>query len=155
MGMRIVQAAGLSGALTATALLCGCASREGYAREPESRAVMNSARTQFFGPTADDAYYPITRPDERKRVRDLLIYGKMKVIENDFDDLERALNGTGNSLSLFGDLGVLGLNGIGAVTGGAHTKAVLAAASGGIVGAQGAVSKDLYYQRTLPAILAQ
>jgi hypothetical protein len=151
----IVQAVGRPFSLILTLLLSGCASLQGYAREPESPKLLSDQRTMFFGADADTGYYAATTASERKRLRDLLIYGKMKVIENDFDDLERALNGTGNSISLFGDLTVLGLNSIGAVTGTAHTKAALAAASGGIVGAQGAVSKDLYYQRTLPAILSQ
>ena len=50
---------------------------------------------------------------------------------------------------------VLTLAGLGATTGDAATKAALAAASAGVVGAQGAISKDLYYQRTLTALLAQ
>ena len=47
------------------------------------------------------------------------------------------------------------LSGLGATTGGAATKAALAAASAGVIGAQGVISKDLYYQRTVPALLAQ
>lgn len=148
----MLKSVALAGAFIA---LAGCASLEGYARDPESPALVARARDAFFGENADASYYAAASAADRKRVRDFLIYGKMRVIENDFDDLERTLNGTGNRVSLFGDLAVLGLNGVGAVTGGAETKAALAAASGGIVGAQGAISKDLYYQRTLPAILAQ
>ena len=155
MDARIVPAAMLPAIIFVTVGLSGCASLEGYAREPESPGLIKGARDTFFGPNADHDYYEASTAEARKRVRDFLIFGKMKVIENDFDDLERALNGTGNRVSLLGDLAVLSLNGVGAVTGGAHTKAALAAASGGIVGAQGAVSKDLYYQRTLPAILTQ
>jgi hypothetical protein len=142
-------------ALIASATLSGCASVEGFARDPESPATIAAARESFFGLRADDPYYAAPDAEERKRIRDLLVYGKMKVIEIDFDALERTLNGTGNRVALLGDLGVLGLNGIASVTGGAQTKAALAAASGGVVGAQGAISKDLYYQRTLPAILTQ
>jgi hypothetical protein len=139
---------------SATAV-AACSSLEGYPREPETPGQISLLRNAFYGPHADDGYYSESDPLKRKWRRDVLIYGKMGVIESDFDDLERALNGTGNSVSIFGDLGVLTLNGIGAVTGGKSTKAALSAASAGIVGAQGAISKDLYYQRTLPAILAQ
>src|SRR5262249_46089227 len=60
-----------------------------------------------------------------------------------------------NGFGLATDLIVLGLNAAGAVVGGAEAKSALAAASGGIVGAKGAVDKDLFYQKTLPALIAQ
>ncbi|WP_404712415.1 hypothetical protein [Sphingomonas sp. MMS24-J13] len=87
--------------------------------------------------------------------RNNIINGRMEVIEDDFDTLERALNASSNSLSIGSDLAVLALNGLAATTGGSATKAALAAASGGIVGAQGAVNKDLYFKSTLPALLAR
>lgn len=155
MNRSVSRGVRLPAIVIAAGALTSCASLEGYAREPEPPAVINTAREAYYGAYADQAYNAATDPAERKRIRDLLIYGKMGVIEHDFDDLERQLNSTGNSVSLVGDLAVLSLSGIGSVTGGKSTKAALSAASAGIVGAQGAISKDLYYQRTLSAILAQ
>jgi hypothetical protein len=40
-------------------------------------------------------------------------------------------------------------------TGNAATKAALGAASTGIIGANAAINKDLYYQKTIPALLTQ
>jgi hypothetical protein len=41
------------------------------------------------------------------------------------------------------------------VAGAAVTKAALNVASGAVTGAEGAISKELYYQRTLPALISQ
>jgi hypothetical protein len=49
----------------------------------------------------------------------------------------------------------LATNAVATVTGGEVTKAALAAGSAFMVGTQGAISKDLFYQRTIPALLAQ
>jgi hypothetical protein len=47
------------------------------------------------------------------------------------------------------------LAGLTATAGGATTKAALGAASAGVIGANAAINKDLYYQKTIPALLTQ
>ncbi|HEV2268669.1 MAG TPA: hypothetical protein VGR92_04350 [Steroidobacteraceae bacterium] len=136
------------------AALSGCASINGYQRTPESSAVIQARRISYYGLHADDAYYAASA-NSRQAIRDELVYGKMQVLEDDFLEFERSLNSAGNYVSLGSDLTVLVLNGVAATTGGATTKSALAAASAGIVGAQGAVNKDLYYQKTLSAIISQ
>ncbi|UIF89361.1 hypothetical protein [Cupriavidus sp. UYPR2.512] len=53
------------------------------------------------------------------------------------------------------DLTTLVLNGLGATTGTATAKAALAAASAGVIGAKGVINTDVFYQKTLPALVAQ
>jgi hypothetical protein len=79
----------------------------------------------------------------------------MRGYDIEFDNFEKALYGNANVVSTGGDLVVLALGAVGATTGGAEAKAALSAASGAVAGAQAAISKDLYYQRTIPALLAQ
>ncbi|HEX8668999.1 MAG TPA: hypothetical protein VF727_11585 [Allosphingosinicella sp.] len=149
----------LARALPAILVLTGCTSLQGYASRPDGPGYISEKRHAYFtdlGPGSIEATYNSARIEtDRRRLRDEIVYARMDIIEYDFDALERALNGTGNGVILGGDLAVLAANGIGATTGGEQTKAALNALSGGIVGAQGAISKDLYYQRTLPALLAQ
>ena len=94
-------------------------------------------------------------PDARRQLRDAIVYDKMHLSEIVFNRFQEHLWGDNNLVSGGGDLLALTLNGLGATTGTAATKAALAAASAGVVGAQAAISRDLYYQRTLPALLAQ
>jgi hypothetical protein len=138
----------------ASTALGGCASVNGYQKSPEPSSVIKARHVQYYGMDADAAYYSASG-DARQVLRDQLVYGKMQVLEDDFIDFERSLNSAGNYVSLGSDLTVLVLNGIAATTGTAATKSALAAASAGVVGAQGAVNKDLYYQKTLSALICQ
>jgi hypothetical protein len=138
----------------ASTTLGGCASVDGYQKSPEPSSVIKSRHLTYYGVNADAAYYSASG-DARQVLRDQLVYGKMQALEDDFIDFERSLNSAGNYVSLGSDLTVLVLNGIAATTGTAATKSALSAASAGVVGAQGAVNKDLYYQKTLSALICQ
>ncbi len=50
---------------------------------------------------------------------------------------------------------MIGVSGAGAVVGPAGTKSILAAISGGITGSKQSVDKHLYYEKTMPAMMAQ
>jgi len=134
--------------------LTSCAAVEGFQKTPEASSTTEARRSLYYGEHADDAYYAAA-PADRQKVRDELVYGKMQVLEDDFLDFERSLNSSGNYVTAGSDLAVLLLNGVAATTGGLAAKSALSAASGGIVGAQGVVNKDLYYQKTLPALVSQ
>jgi hypothetical protein len=79
----------------------------------------------------------------------------MNAYESSYSDFKRRLNGDNNIFNLGTDLTVLTLAGVAATTGSLATATALAAASAGVIGAKGAINSDLYFQRTLPALLAQ
>ena len=88
-------------------------------------------------------------------MRDEIILSRIHVYDMEFSRFQRLLAGSSNVASVGSDFAVLTLNGLATVTGGTATKSALSAASGGIVGAQGNVNKDLFYQKTIPAIISQ
>jgi hypothetical protein len=135
--------------------LSGCSSLSGYANHPETPAAIAQRASKYFGPDAEKNYDAAQTDAARQSERNKLVYGKIQVFGDEFQKLERALNTSGNSISVGGDLAIFALNGLAATTGGPETKSALSTASAGILGAQGAINKDLYYQRTLPALLAQ
>jgi hypothetical protein len=92
---------------------------------------------------------------ELSQYRDTVVYRRMEVIDIYYYDFESKLTGAYNGIDLGGDLIALILNGLGATTGNAATKAALAAASAGVIGAKGTVNTDLFYQKTLPALVAE
>jgi hypothetical protein len=79
----------------------------------------------------------------------------MRAYDITFADFEKRLYGDGNAVTLGSDLVALALTGLIATTGNAATKSALGAASTGVLGAKAAIDKDLYYQKTIPALLAQ
>ena len=137
--------------------LTGCAAINAYPDNPDSSATLQGLRTTYFGATADDAYNAMapTDADKRKALRDTIVLNRIRAFDAEFSLFQRALTSDNNWFSTGTDLTAFALNGFGAVTGTAATKSALAAASSGVMSAQGAVNKDLYYQKTISAIVTQ
>src|SRR5208337_1558789 len=102
-----------------------------------------------------DQYYAETNPNVREALRDRVVLGQMRAYDIQFASFQREIYGNSNLVSAGADIVVLAANAVATVSGTAVTKAALAAGSAGVVGTQGAISKDLFYQRTIPALLAQ
>jgi hypothetical protein len=142
--------------LTAAALqLTSCASVSGFPNDPENTSAVLASLQPYFDPSIDVQYYAESDAAKRRLLRDMIVINQIRGYDIVFANFERELYGNGNGVAVGGDLAILALNGFGAVAGVAATKAALAAASAGVLGAQGAINKDLYYQRTIPALLAQ
>lgn len=136
-------------------LIVGCASIEGFPHDPEDSATTLTALSPFFDGSEEAKYTQTDNPAIRQQLRDSIVLGRVRAYDIEFDAFERQLYGSGNAITTGSDLIVLILSGLAATTGDAGTKAALAAASAGVVGAKGIINKDLYYQRTIPALLAQ
>jgi hypothetical protein len=91
----------------------------------------------------------------QQQYRDTVVYRRIEVIDLYYYDFESKLSGAYNGLDVGADLAALALNGLGAVTGSAATKASLAAASAGVIGSKSVISTDIFYQKTLPSLIAQ
>jgi hypothetical protein len=72
-----------------------------------------------------------------------------------YSTFKRSLAADANSITTGADLLGLALAALVATTGNATTKAALGAAATGVLGAKGVINTNLYFQRTLPALLAQ
>lgn len=136
--------------------LVGCAPLLGYPRDPEDTdATLVSLQQYFNGSKQTDYFNPQNNAAARARIRNEIILGRLHAYDITFSDFEKRLYGDGNGVTLGGDLTALILTGLTATTGGAATKSALGAASTGVLGAKAAIDKDLYYQKTVPALLAQ
>ncbi len=136
--------------------LAACAPLSGYAENPEDTDVVIETLMPYFSGEYEKTYYAFSPGDPgRLALRNTIIINRMRVYEINFLRFKKSLWGDANAIAAGGDLLVLALTGLAATTGNAGTKSALAAASAGIVGAQGAINKDIYYQRTLPAVLSQ
>ena len=145
IGVTLVLAAGL---------LPSCAPLRGIPDDPEDTAATLTILQTYFVP---DKIMEYENADSQTRLslRNKIVLNRMLAYDITFSDFKRRLAGDANSVTLGGDLLILALGGLTATTGGAATKAALGAASAGIAGAQAAINRDLYFQRTLPALLAQ
>lgn len=142
-------------------LACGgCTSLSGYADDPQPDAALAALRTKYFSPEVNDCYNAGDCRSAlgiagKQAIRDDVVLNRMHVYDMEFTLLIRNLSGGNNILSVGSDLTALTLNGLAATTGNAPTKAALAAASAGVIGANGAINKDLFYEKTVPALVTQ
>jgi hypothetical protein len=138
--------------LVSSATACGAI--RGYPENPED----NDAAIGKLSASAEAArmqYEEAVNTQVRTALRNRIAYAKLQIQEILFTNFQSQLWSDNNIFNTGGDLVLLILSGLGATTGDATTKAALSAASAGIVGARGVISKDIFYQRTLTAILAQ
>ena len=94
------------------------------------------------------------KPDSAKRAyRNEVISGRMMTIDMQYSLYQKAMysQSVGSNVGL--DVVELGLGGAGALVGGG-TSQILSAVSGGIAGTQSSIDKTLFFDKTLPAILA-
>jgi hypothetical protein len=140
-------------------LLAGCAAFSGYPTNYQDDTEVLTADQPFLG--ADVRTIGNSQSDQarggltQQQYRDTVVYRRMEVIDVYYYRFESRLTGTYNGLDVGADLTALILNGLGATTGNAATKAALAAASAGVIGAKGTVNTDLFYQKTLPALVSE
>jgi hypothetical protein len=136
-------------------LLIGCAPLVGYPKDPENTEATLAALAPYFNGIAETDYLATADVTLRTGKRNGIVLVRMRAYDIEFSDFERSLYGEGNEATLGSDLVGLILGGLTATTGNAATKAALGAASAGVIGAKAAIDKDLYYQKTIPALLAQ
>ncbi|MEP6663559.1 MAG: hypothetical protein ABJC04_07830 [Verrucomicrobiota bacterium] len=90
-----------------------------------------------------------------KMERNQILGELMLVIDASHGRMERNLRGGKTGFDLLADFAELGLTGAAAVTGGAETKAILAAIATGVKGADLAINKRVFQDQALEAIQAQ
>lgn len=135
-------------------LLCSlsaCASMTGFPADPAGRSDLGG----YYGPQSE-AKYDNAGADvvARTTARNEIVRKRMHGYDLEYSDFKRALARDANGIGVGGSLAVLTLSGLAATSGHVGTANALAAASAGIVGGQGVVNKELYYQKTLPALMA-
>jgi hypothetical protein len=140
-------------------LLSACEALSGYPASVQDDAAVINADQPYFSPNVRSIGESPLDSDRggltQRQYRDMVVYRQLEAIDLRYFEFEAALTSTYNTLDVAADLAVLVLSGFGATTGGAATKAALAAASAGIVGAKTVVQTDVFYQKTLPALIVQ
>ncbi len=137
-------------------LLSACASIQGYPTDPEATKKTLANLTPYFDGTEEKNYEAFgLGTDDRTKKRNEIAFGRMRAYDIEFSKFERQLYGASNTITVGTDLVGLALGGLTATVGSAATKAALGAASAGVLGANTAINKDLYFQKTIPALIAQ
>lgn len=140
---------------TVLGLLMGCATmRYGGAPEPSFDLKEDLRQlSQHFGPeTSITGYYSSNRtPDDRNK----FIIGRLTLINLRYLEFIRNLTSDRQLLESAVGMAVLGLNLAGTAVPLAQTKTILSAISAGITGSKGVIDKNYYFEKTIPALVAQ
>lgn len=137
-------------------LISGCASIQGYPADPEATNKTLDSLSPYFDGTEEKKYEALSiDTDARTQKRNEIVSGRMRAYDIEFSKFKRQLYGSSNTITVGTDLVGLALGGLTATVGSAATKAALGAASAGVLGANTAINKDLYFQKTIPALIAQ
>jgi hypothetical protein len=140
--------------------LAGCASVEGYPKRLDETQQYVTEVDAFVSPMAVLNYNaevinppPNVGPTQLIADRNTIVTARIYAIDVNYHNFVRDLTTQQNVGNIGADWVVLALNGVGATAGTAAAKAALAAASGGIVGARAAVSKDVFFNNTVPTLI--
>jgi hypothetical protein len=87
--------------------------------------------------------------------RNDIIYAHLSYFDTNYNTFTRLVLAGNSSFNAATDISVLGLNAAGTLVGGATTKAILAAISGGIVGTNAVINKDILYNQTINTLILQ
>lgn len=135
-------------------LACGCRSVSGYPKQPVKTGAEVKALAQYFSP---DVFKTFQEKDlaGKTAYRNEVVEGRMRAINLYYLQLERALTVERNVENMGVDFAVIGTSLAASIVGGAETKSVMALISGGLVAAKGSIDKNLFYEKTMPALVAQ
>ena len=137
-------------------VISGCVATSGFPERPEPiNEKLVSLQGKYFLPSKDVlAEYDQMEESGKRSYRDKVIHGRLLALDMQYGSFKQAIYEEGVSANLTIDtLGVV-IGAAGAAVTGSDGSRVLSALSGGISGTGTAINKNLYYERTLPALLA-
>jgi len=139
----------------------GCATVTGYPDAPKN-IVYAGGMGEDLSKAEADALARYHGDTDVKRVgmtpaqyRNSFIYSEMGAIDDSFSSFVKKVRTQRSAFNIASSGTVLTLNGLAATTGGAGTKAALAAASAGILGQKGAVDQELFNAQTLVVLIVR
>lgn len=145
------RTAALSGLLL---VLAGCASFDGAPPRPEQGAALDKVDAAYHA-ALKEYYDKAANPAEQALVRNRFIEMRTGLIDHHYASFRSSLYAQRVGSAVGVDLATLGLNIAGVLTPGEHAKTAMNALSGGLIGGKASIDKNVYFDRTLPALLSQ
>lgn len=136
--------------------LGACASFDGIPKPvvPVEDVVRLATTGAYSAEAAVAIAQDATRDDEEKRrYRDAYIAIQLKAADARYLDFRTKLSRQMKGANFGLELGILGLTSAGAIAS-ERTANILSAAASGLAGSKSALSKEVYFEKTLPALIA-
>jgi hypothetical protein len=156
MSARSLRRTGIViGFCLAPALLGGCSTLRAYPDRSGDVATELKALDEYHKATVLKTYSDYKEDAAKKAYRDEVVTGRIRAIDLHFGEFQQGVFREGVSTNLATDMILLGLGAVTATTGGAALKAALGATSAGVAGAKASIDKNVYFEKTMPALLGQ
>lgn len=133
-------------------VLHGCASFQGA---PDWNHAQNAKEADPLFDAAVERYYTARTPARKLSVRNHFIETRMAIINRSYSAFKGSIYSQRVGSGVGIDMATLLLGAVGAAVSDVGTKTGAAALSAGLIGGKASIDKNLYFDRTLPAMLAQ
>ena len=134
--------------------LNGCASVSGYPDRSYDLKAELAALDMYHRPDIVNTYNG-KEGEAKKDYRNEVVNARLRAIDLHFSIFEQELARENIVGNVGVDWAVLALGGATALAPLSATKSILGAVSGGITGAKGSVDKNIFYNKTMPVLLAK
>ena len=137
--------------------LSGCSSISGYPERPDSSQLkLETLRNKYFLPAVDvlSVYEALASESQKKSYRNRVTHGRLLALDLQYSLFKEAVYSEGISTNLSLDIAGIITGGAGATVTNTEASQILSALSGGIAGSKTAINQNMYYERTMPAMLA-
>lgn len=131
----------------------GCAAVDGYPKRLEYADQYIAEVGSFASPAAVLQYNSAADVTTATLLRNNTVTARIFSIDANFHQFVRDLTTQQNISTVGVDWAAIGLASAGAVVASSQTKTILAAIAGGILGAKASVDKDIFYNKTIPALI--
>ena len=140
------------GAVLTMVVAFGCASLRGA---PDFPATTTLEESDPHYAHALKAYHDAKDPDARKSIRDAFIETRVGQMDRAYGEYKQTIYSQRVGSAVGVDIATLALSAVGAAVSEAGTKTITSALSGGLIGSKASIDRNVYFGRTLPALLAQ
>ncbi len=140
--------------LLASLLLSGCVSFSSYPKPTTDTKSELTALAPWLSADVLTAYAAKSGADKRA-YRDDVLNARIRAVNLRFTEFVQRLDEDRRRLNVGTDWTVIALNGTASLVTPNSTKSILSAISGGVVGAKGSVDKNLFFDKTMPVLIAQ
>lgn len=142
----------IASACTAVLLtVTGCSTMAGYPDQSGDPKAELQTLQSYWAPRklAEYAATP------SRALRDEIVNGRLRATDLQFGLWQRALVTDTMKLSTGGDITSLAVTTAATITSSIHAKTILSAIATALTGAKAAINKDVFYDKTVPVLLAQ
>jgi hypothetical protein len=135
--------------------VAGCASSGGFPDNPVDIEFERADLAVYFQPLAVKGYLEAKNEEERKRIRNEIIFGRVAAYDVEFAIFQQKIVRERSGFDTAADVTGAGLTAAGTILTSGSAKTAAGAATLAVTSVKGSVDKNIFWEKSLVALLAQ